>query len=74
MMARRKKEPCEYCGSDFISLPALEDDDRLILELYPGHCISATAILYNPNTEEHFEANVSVPMEYCPVCGRHLGL
>lgn len=69
-MARRKTEPCEYCEGDYISLESEEAGNELTLDLYPGHLISATAILYNPRTEESYEASVCINMNYCPVCGR----
>lgn len=71
-MAKKKTEPCEYCEcgyGDYLRITS-EDSEDLTLELYPGHLISASAILYNRHTEETFEAAASVPMNYCPVCGR----
>ena len=71
-MARRKaQEPCEYCESDFY--PVSEDgDDTLVIEVYPGHMISASAIIYNPRTEEQENMVVNIPCNYCPNCGRKL--
>ena len=71
-MTRRNKEPCEYCEQDWTTIPSIEEDDRLTLELYPGHIISASAILYNKGTEETFEACAEIPMNFCPACGRDL--
>lgn len=71
-MARRQKEPCEFCEcgyGDFIRITS-EENEEFTLELYPGNCISAGAVFYNPRTEESYEATVSVPMNYCPACGR----
>jgi hypothetical protein len=74
-MARKKTEPCDFCDCGYGDVLRIgsEDSDDLTLELYPGHIISASAIMYNPRTEETYEATVSVPMNYCPVCGRKWG-
>ena len=74
MPRKKKQEPCEYCEGDWQSYSALEGDDadKLTIDLYPGHMISATAVLYNPRTEETEEVSVSVPMDFCPACGRDL--
>ena len=71
-MPRKLKPPCEYCDCGFDDWLGIESDAGadLTLEIYPGHCISASAILYNPRTEETHEASVSIPMNFCPVCGR----
>ena len=71
-MKRKKAEPCEYCDGDMIQMHGEADDDRLVLELYPGNMVAASAILYNPSDEETFEDSVSIPMNFCPVCGRDL--
>lgn len=69
---KREPEPCEYCEGEWNTYES-DAGNELTLELYPGNIISASAILYNPNTEETYEASVSIPMIYCPYCGRRLG-
>lgn len=71
MPRKKQQEPCEYCEGELVTIEA-EESGELTLELYPGHIISASAILYNRNTEETYEATASVPMYYCPACGRKL--
>ncbi|MBR3740402.1 MAG: hypothetical protein IKN04_08055 [Clostridia bacterium] len=71
MPRKKPQEPCEYCEGELVTIEA-EESGELTLELYPGHIISASAILYNRNTEETYEATASVPMNYCPACGRKL--
>ena len=70
-MARAKKESCEFCecGFDGFLRISSEVGDDLILELYPGHLISASAILRSESGETEV-ADVEIPMNYCPVCGR----
>lgn len=68
----RKREDCEFCDCGYDSYTRLEsvDSDELVMEAYPGHCINVSAIMYNPVTEEHYEAQMSIPFDYCPCCGR----
>ena len=70
-MSRRIKPPCEYCEQGYNELMTLtsEDSDDLIMEMYPGNCISVYAYMRD-ESGELTEANISIPMNYCPVCGR----
>lgn len=70
-MSKRAKSPCEYCDHGYGELLSLtsEDSDDLVMEICPGNCISAYAYIKGADEETH-EASVSIPMNYCPVCGR----
>lgn len=67
----RKVLPCEYCEEELTQIPSNLGDD-LVMELYPGKLISATAFFINQSDEGMEEACVGIPMNYCPNCGRKL--
>ena len=52
-MARRTKSPCEYCDHGYGELLSLtsEDSDDLVMEIYPGNCISAYAYIKGADEE-----------------------
>lgn len=66
-----KKAPCEYCGQGYGELLTVysPDSDDLTAELYPGIIISVFAYTKDEAGETH-EATLSIPMNYCPACGR----
>ena len=67
-----KKKLCEFCEPEFTKVESM-DNNNLTMEVYPGKMISAVAFFFDPKTEETYEATVSIPMDFCPVCGRRLG-
>lgn len=69
-MARAKKA-CEYCSEDHWDSEAI-GQNQVSVEIYPeANFIAVTAYLQNLNGETE-EVTFSIPMNYCPVCGRKL--
>lgn len=77
-MARARK-PCEYCEEEYYLEPSLDGVEmnrtwhNITAELYPfnGH-ITFISQAENPNDGETDELWVTIPMNYCPNCGRKL--
>ena len=71
-MARRTK-PCEFCAEETFGAPDVLRNAEVYLEVYPdvGH-IAFTVFSKSDDGEVNGEAQYSLPMEYCPNCGRKL--
>lgn len=65
------KKPCEYCDEELTMIVSDLGED-LTVEVYPGKMIAAIAFFRN-QSEELEQATCSIPMNYCPNCGRRLG-
>lgn len=65
------KKPCEYCSDELTTITSDLGED-LTVEVYPGKMIAAIAFFRN-QSEELEQATCSIPMNYCPNCGRRLG-
>ena len=66
------KKPCEFCDDELIQIKATNTDD-LVMEVYPGKVIICFGY-FTSEAGECVEASVEVPMNYCPNCGRKLGV
>ncbi len=64
------KKPCEYCEEELIQVTSDLGDD-LTVEIYPGKMIAAIAF-FKTESGEMEQATCSLPMAYCPNCGRKL--
>ena len=64
------KKPCEFCENELLTISSDLGDD-LTVEVYPGHMIAAIAFFRKEDGELE-QATCSIPMDYCPNCGRKL--
>lgn len=75
-MAKKEKEPCEYCGNDMYSNVIDEegfDQHSLEVELKPGVSVNIYSYaLHDIDSWQTERLEVHLPMYYCPNCGRKL--
>lgn len=68
-MARKK--PCEFCEDDWWETQ--EDKGLQVhVEVYPFNNVIGVTAFANDEMGEVIERSISLPMNYCPNCGRKL--
>ena len=72
----RKKKPCEWCESEnFVHIAEGDKNVEAVIEIYPDQCfIGISVVGINDEGETTSEKDVDIPMNFCPNCGRKLGL
>lgn len=71
-MARRK--PCEFCEDD--NWDTYDENKKglsLYVEIYPMNNMIGITAYANDECGEVIEESITLPMNYCPNCGRKLG-
>lgn len=68
-----KKKPCEWCEDDDYGEPQEGRNGFCVwLEVYPYNNLIAFTAQANDEEGAMQEAYVTMPMNYCPNCGRKL--
>jgi len=69
-MARKK--PCEYCEDVGLWNFSGPNGHQLYVELYPEENYIGLTSYANNESGECMELQATIPMNYCPNCGRKL--
>lgn len=69
-MARKK--PCEYCEDDNFFHQEGTNGAQLYVEIYPDANYIGITSFANDENGEMIEMTATIPMNYCPNCGRKL--
>lgn len=73
MAARRNAKACEFCEADSFYGEDLPNC-QLAIEVYPDNChIAVFAFGKSDDNEQTSEQSYTIPMDWCPCCGRRLG-
>ena len=71
-MARRRAEPCDFCGGDRIVNLEGANGHQLAIEFYPDNLMLAVTSFGDNGLGEPDELQHTIEANYCPVCGRKL--
>lgn len=72
-MAGRRRKPCELCQDEIIDSQYV-GRSQLCVEIYPEIGNIYVGAYFDDEAGESQELSYNIPMNFCPNCGRRLGL